>query len=96
MIHDLMFDVVFATPDGQETVVDGWNRAESMGYAYYAASFGGLSFFVQTHRDNLWFLKVVNNGTEPVTGFGCLPRSATMLMIMSTIFFSSPPQASSI
>ena len=69
MIHDLMFDVVFATPDGQETVVDGWNRAESMGYAYYAASFGGLSFFVQTHRDNLWFLKVVNNGTEPVTGF---------------------------
>ena len=33
---------------------------------------------------------------EPVTGFCCLPRSATMDRIISPIFFSSPPQASSI
>ena len=38
----------------------------------------------------------MNMPPEPVTGFCCLPRSATMPMIISPIFFSSPPQASSI
>ena len=36
----------------------------------------------------------MNMPPEPVTGFCCLPRSATMPRIISPIFFSSPPQTS--
>ena len=38
----------------------------------------------------------MNMPPEPVTGFCCLPRSATMPIIISPILVSSPPQASEI
>ena len=44
----------------------------------------------------MWAILPMNMPPEPVTGFCCLPRSATMPRIISPIFFSSPPQASSI
>lgn len=69
MICDLPFDVVFTAPDGTEQTLDGWTRAESMGYAYYEAALGDLKFYIQTHRTNQWYLKVANLGDAPVTGF---------------------------
>lgn len=69
MICELMFDVIFTDPDGRETVLDGWTRAESMGYPYYEASLGDLKFCIQTHRNHQWYLKVANVGSAPVTGF---------------------------
>ena len=69
MIHDLLFDVIFTTPDGTETALDGWTRGESMGFPYYEAALGDLKFYVQAHKANLWYLKVVNAGSAPVTGF---------------------------
>ena len=44
----------------------------------------------------MWETTPLNIPPEPVTGFCCLPRSATMPRIISPIFFSSPPQASAI
>lgn len=69
MICDLLFDVVFAAPDGREILIDGWHRAESMGYPYYEASMGDLRFSVQSHGNHQWYLKIANMGAVPVTGF---------------------------
>ena len=69
MIQDLPFDIVFLKTDGTETLVEGWTRGESMGYPYYEASWDGLSFAIQTHKENQWYLKISNMGTVPVTGF---------------------------
>lgn len=69
MIFSLPFDVVFATPDGTETILEGWNSGISMGYPYYEAALGDMQFSIQAHRENLWYLKVVNTGSAPVTGY---------------------------
>ena len=69
MIFDLPFDVVFVTKDGMETILDGWTKAESMGYPYFETAIGDLKFSIQTHRDDQWYLKVANSGTSPITGF---------------------------
>lgn len=69
MIYALPFDVIFAAPDGTETVIEGWTQAESMGYAYFEASMGELKFSVQTFKQDQWYLKIANSGTAPVTGF---------------------------
>ena len=69
MIRDLLFDVIFTSPDGTETVLDGWTCAENMGYPYCEAALGDLKFCIQSHGINQWYLKIVNQGAVPVTGF---------------------------
>ena len=34
MIRDLLFDVIFVSPDGTEAVPDNWTGGSSMGYPY--------------------------------------------------------------
>ena len=68
-MQEMFFDVIFTYPDGTQTVIDGWSRAESMGYPYYEAQLGNLKFCVQEYRDEQWNLKVFNVGSEPVSGF---------------------------
>lgn len=69
MIHDLPFQVIFTVPDGTERIPTEWTRNESMGYPYYESALDGLTFYVQIHRADQWYLKVVNSGSVPVTGF---------------------------
>lgn len=69
MIQALLFDVIFTSPDGTETVLDGWTCAENMGYPYCEAALGDLKFYIQSHGINQWYLKIVNQGAVPVTGF---------------------------
>ena len=69
MIFDLPFDIVFVDPDGQETVIDGWLRNQSMGYSYFEANLDPLHFAVQTHGCGEWYLKISNRGSVPVAGF---------------------------
>ena len=69
MIFDLPFDVIFTGPEGRDTVLSGWSRAESMGYPYYETALGDLKFLLHTDRDKQWYLKVMNAGTTAVTGF---------------------------
>ena len=54
MIHYLPFYVIFTAPDVTETILDGWTRAENMGYPYYEAAMGNLKFYIQSHRTNQW------------------------------------------
>ena len=69
MVCDQIFDVVFTHQDGTEEVINGWAKAESMGYAYYEASLEDMRFSVQKQRNNEWYLKIVNTGSLPVSGF---------------------------
>ena len=69
MIFDLPFDILFTPADGSETRIGNWTRAVSMGYPYYEATMGDLKFCVQARGKDQWYLKVVNQGRVPVTGF---------------------------
>ena len=69
MIRDQLFQVIFTTPEGEEKIPEGWECFESMGYPYYEARLGDLHFAVQRNRNNMWYLKVTNRGSVPVTGF---------------------------
>ena len=69
MIWELPFDVVFTAADGGETVLDGWSRGVSMGYPYFETSLGDMKFSVQSHKENQWYLKIINVGVTPITGF---------------------------
>ena len=69
MIRDLLFDVIFVSPDGTEAVPDNWTGGVSMGFPYYEADIGDLHLSVQAHGDSQWYLKVANTGKTTVTGF---------------------------
>lgn len=69
MIHDLPFDIIFAPDYAHEVTVTGWTRAEKWGYPRYETRYSGLRFQILTHTSGKWYIKIDNDGTEPVTGF---------------------------
>lgn len=69
MIFDLPFDVVFAADDSSEILLTGWTAGKSSGGVHYAAAMNGVCITVLSTTKDGWYIRIHNQGSEPVRGF---------------------------
>jgi len=69
MSTTLAFDIIFVSPEGEQTLLNNWTQGENFGYTYYETDLGDLHFSLLAHRNEQWYLKIHNKGTVPVSGF---------------------------